>query len=104
MSESAREAAIAALKTTLGSLWGLVVEDASLTLGILVWLGVATFALPALGLRDAWGELLLFVLLAIVLLENVRRSAQRAGSTPAAPCRDVSSSVTMRAINVAGKS
>ena len=99
----AREA-VAPLRTALGSLWGLFVEDASLTLGILVWLMVAAFVLPALGLRDAWGELLLFVLLALVLLENVRRSAQRAWSAPAAPCRAVSSSVTMRAINVAGKS
>ena len=71
-----------ALGMALGSLWGLFVEDASLTLGILIWLGIAAFALPALGLRDAWGGPVLFVLLALVLLENVRRSAQRAASSP----------------------
>ena len=32
-------------------------------------------ALPAPGLREAWGGPVLFVLLALVLLENVRRSA-----------------------------
>ena len=71
-----------ALGMALGSLWGLFVEDASLTLGILIWLGIAAFALPALGLRDAWGGPVLFLLLAFVLLENVRRSARRAASSP----------------------
>jgi len=71
-----------ALATAVRSLWGLFVEDASLTLGILIWLVIAAFALPALGLRDAWGGPVLFVLLALVLLENVRRSAQRAASSP----------------------
>ena len=71
-----------ALATALRSLWGLFVEDASLTLGILAWLVIAAFALPALGLRDAWGGPVLFVLLALVLLENVRRSAERASSRP----------------------
>ena len=66
-----------ALATALRSLWGLFVEDASLTLGILAWLVIAAFALPALGLRDARGGAVLFVLLALVLLENVRRSAER---------------------------
>ena len=71
-----------ALGTALGSLWGLFVEDASLTLGILIWLVIAAFALPALGLRDGWGGPVLFVLLALVLLENVRRSAQRQPGGP----------------------
>jgi hypothetical protein len=77
MGRSAREAAVTALVTALGSLWGLFVEDASLTLGILVWFAIAAFALPALGLRDARGGAVLFLLLALVLLENVRRSAER---------------------------
>jgi hypothetical protein len=66
-----------ALATALRSLWGLFVEDASLTLGILVWFMIAAFALPALGLRDGSGGPVLFLLLAFVLLENVRRSAHR---------------------------
>jgi len=65
-----------AVAAALRELWGLFVEDASLTLGILVCLVIAAFAFPALGLRDAWRGPLLFVLLALVLLENVRRSAR----------------------------
>ena len=67
------------LATALHSLWGLFVEDASFTLGILVSLVIAAFAFPALGLRGAWRGPVLFVLLAVVLLENVRRTPQRRG-------------------------
>jgi hypothetical protein len=63
-----------AVATALRQLWGLFVEDASFTLGILGSLVIAAFAFPALGLRDAWRGPALFVLLAVVLLENVRRS------------------------------
>ena len=61
--------------TALRELWGLFVEDASLTLGILGCLLIAEVAFPALRLRDVWRGPVLFVLLAIVLWENVRRSA-----------------------------
>ena len=63
-----------AVATALRQLWGLFVEDASFTLGILGSLVIAAFAFPALGLRDAWRGPALFALLAVVLLENVRRS------------------------------
>jgi hypothetical protein len=66
-----------AVVAALRELWGLFVEDGSLTLGILVCLAIADFAFPALGLRTAWRGPVLFVLLAIVLVENVRRSARR---------------------------
>ena len=66
-----------AVATALRELWGLFVEDASLTLGILVCVVIAAWVLPALGLREAWRGPVLFVLLAIVLSENVRRSARR---------------------------
>jgi len=68
---------VTAVATALRELWGLFVEDASLTLGILVCVVIAARALPALGLREAWRGPVLFVLLAIVLSENVRRSARR---------------------------
>ena len=72
--------------TALRELWGLFVEDASLTLGILGCLLIAAFALPALRLRDAWRGPVLFGLLAIVLWENVRRSATaRVRSRPGQP-------------------
>src|SRR5205814_2779199 len=71
----AGKAGVNAVAAALRELWGLFVEDASLTLGILVCLVIAAFAFPALGLRAAWRGPLLFVLLALVLLENARRSA-----------------------------
>jgi len=64
-----------AVATALRQLWGLFVEDVSFTLGILGSLVIAAFAFPAVGLRDAWRGPALFVLLAVVLLENVRRGS-----------------------------
>jgi hypothetical protein len=66
---------VSAAAKALRELWGLFVEDASLTLGILGCLLMPAFAFPALRLRDVWRGPLLFGLLAIVLWENVRRSA-----------------------------
>lgn len=66
---------MSAAGTALRELWGLFVEDASLTLGILGCLLIAAFAFPALRLRDVWRGPVLFGLLAIGLWENVRRSA-----------------------------
>lgn len=67
---------MSAIAAAVRELWGLFVEDASFTLGILVCLAIAVFAFPALGLGLALRGLALFLLLAIVLLENVRRSAR----------------------------
>lgn len=61
-----------------GELWGLFVEDASFTLGILVVLGVAAFGFPLVALPEAWRGPAFFALLVTVLLENVRRSARSA--------------------------
>jgi hypothetical protein len=73
---------VSAAATALRELWGLFVEDASLTLGILACLLIAAFAFPVLRVRDAWRGPLLFGLLTIVLWENVRRSA---ASSPRSP-------------------
>ena len=56
--------------------WGLFVEDASFTAGILGCVAVAIFVLPHTGLRPAWRGPALFLGLGAVLLENVRRSAR----------------------------
>jgi hypothetical protein len=66
---------VSAATTALRELWGLFVEDASFTLGILACLLIAAFAFPVLRVPDAWRGPLLFGLLAIVLWENVRRGA-----------------------------
>lgn len=66
---------MSALGTALREVWGLFVEDASFTVGILGCVALAMFALPHLQLA-AWRGPLLFMALAVVLLENVRRSAR----------------------------
>jgi hypothetical protein len=66
-----------AIATAIREVWGLFVEDASLTLGILACLAIAAFAFPVLGIRAASRGPALFALLAIVLLENVRRGVRR---------------------------
>lgn len=58
------------------AVWELFVEDPSFTLGIIVCLIIAAFALPHLPIADTWRGPILFVLLAMVLLENVVRSSR----------------------------
>lgn len=65
-----------AITTALKEIWGLFVEDASFTIGILVCVALAAFAFPRLIADAAWRGAVLFVLLALVLLENVSRSAR----------------------------
>ena len=72
-------------------LWGLFVEDASFTLGILASLAVAAFLLPAMQVPATWRGGALVTMLALVLVENVLRSAKAAGGKMAAvdPAKDV---------------
>ena len=57
---------------------GLFVDDGSLAVAILVWVGVSWQILPRLGLPPAWGGIALFVGLALILLESAVRRARRA--------------------------
>jgi hypothetical protein len=66
-----------ALVAAARQVWGLFVEDASFTTGILGCVAVAMFVLPHTGLRPAWRGPALFAGLGGVLLENVVRSARR---------------------------
>jgi len=68
---------VRAFLAAVRQVWGLFVEDASLTAGILVCVALATFLLPRIGLPPTWRGPILFLGLGIVLLENVRRSARR---------------------------
>lgn len=61
---------------TMKAIWELFVEDPSFTLGIIVCLIIAAFVLPHLPMADWWRGPILFVLLAIVLVENVVRSSR----------------------------
>ena len=63
-------------KETMKAIWELFVEDASFTLGIIVCLIIAAFVLPHLPVANSWRGPILFVLLALVLVENVVRSSR----------------------------
>lgn len=65
------------LLTALQELWGLFVEDGSFTIGIILCVAVAIFVLPRVAIPSGWRGVTLFVLLAAVLFENVRRSARQ---------------------------
>ncbi len=66
-----------ALAGALREVWGLFVEDGSLTVGIVICVALAIYALPHVALPSYWRGPVLFVAVAIVLLENVSRSARR---------------------------
>ena len=56
-------------------LWGLFVEDASFTIGILACLAIAILIFPRV-VAAHWRGPMLFLALALILFENVRRSAR----------------------------
>ena len=65
-----------AIVSAVRELWGLFVEDPSFTLGMLVCLAIARFLFPAIRIPSASRGAALFALLALVLVENVWRSAR----------------------------
>ncbi|HZL33764.1 MAG TPA: hypothetical protein VFC78_00555 [Tepidisphaeraceae bacterium] len=60
----------------LREVYGLFVEDGSYTAALLVWLVIAAFVFPVL-LGPAWRAPVWFAGLALILLENVARSARK---------------------------
>ncbi len=64
------------LRTALAEIWGLFVEDATLTVGALLSVAAAALVIPRVGIPAHWRAPAFFVLVALVLLENVRRSAR----------------------------
>ncbi len=56
---------------------GLFVDDGSLALAILVWIGVAWLLLPRLGLPADWLAPVLFIGLALILMESALRRARQ---------------------------
>jgi hypothetical protein len=66
-----------ALRTALAELWGLFVEDATLTVGTLICIALAAFVLPRLGAPSNWRAPIFFAAVVLMLLENVYRGARR---------------------------
>lgn len=76
---------MSAIRVALAELWGLFVEDATLTIGTLICIAFAAFALPRLG-ASAWMRgPIFFLTVVLVLVENVYRGAgQRSRATASA--------------------
>ena len=66
-----------AIRIALAELWGLFVEDATLTVGTLICIALAVFALPRLSAPAAWRAPLFFFAVVLMLLENIYRGARR---------------------------
>lgn len=67
-----------ALATILRELVGLFVDDGSLALAALVWIGLCGLVLPRLLPSRGWDGVILFLGLAALLAENAMRSTRRA--------------------------
>ena len=65
------------IRTALEELWGLFVEDATLTIGTLACIALAAFVVPRVGIPSPWRAPTLFIAVALMLLENVYRGARR---------------------------
>jgi len=65
------------LISILREIFGLFIDDGSLAIAILAWVGIVAFALPAFGLPGIWRAVILFVGCVLILAENVARSARR---------------------------
>lgn len=64
------------LSGILSEIWGLFVEDGSYAVAIAIWLAIVGFGLSRLPINGFKGPLL-FTGLALVLIENVRRTAAK---------------------------
>ena len=65
------------ITTICREFFSLFVDDGAFALAILVWIAVAGLALARLGIPPGWIAPLLFVGMALILLENTMRRARR---------------------------
>ena len=68
---------MSAVRIAIAELWGLFVEDATLTIGTLACVALAAFVMPRIGVPLQWRAPLLFAAVVLMLLENVYRGARR---------------------------
>ena len=64
------------LKTIWSELFGLFVDDGSFAVAIILWLAVAWFVLPLVGLPEVLRPVILFVGLVVILVESATRHAR----------------------------
>jgi hypothetical protein len=65
------------LKAIVAEIFGLFVEDGAFALAITLWLGVIWLVLPHLKAPTALGGIILFVGLALILVDSARRRSKR---------------------------
>ena len=65
-----------ALTTILRELFGLFVDDGTLALAALIWIGICGVVLPRLLPSGGWDGVILFLGLALLLAENAVRAAR----------------------------
>ena len=65
------------LKAIVAEIFGLFVDDGAFALAITIWLGVTWLVLPQLIAPTALGGIILFVGLALILVESTRRRSKR---------------------------
>ena len=68
---------MSAVRVAIAELWGLFVEDATLTIGTLACVALAAFVMPRTGVPPQWRAPMLFAAVVLMLLENVYRGARR---------------------------
>lgn len=68
---------MSAFRVAVKELWGLFVEDATLTIGTLACVALAAFVAPRVGVPAHWRAPALFIAVSLMLLENVYRGARR---------------------------
>jgi hypothetical protein len=69
------------LMNGLKQVYGLFVEDGALSLAICVWVLIVWFVLPHIVANDSIRPIILFIVLAVLLVDSVRRgSALRSSS------------------------
>lgn len=80
---------MSAIRVALAELWGLFVEDATLTIGTLICIAFAVFVLPRLGASAQWRGPIFFLTVVLMLVENVYRGAGRRSRATAIASRAI---------------
>ena len=65
------------IRTVVGEIFGLFVDDGSFAVTILAWVAIVWALSAWLGLASGWGGIVLFAGLASILLESALRRARK---------------------------
>jgi len=65
------------LRAIIGEIFALFVDQGGFALAIVAWIAVAWLALPRLDAASKWNGVILFVGLAVILVESVLRRTRK---------------------------